>query len=100
MTGWKQLSGDALSFNNYLDIGSAYDIVEGFEDVPTAATVKHGQISGFAFAPTVARAYALAHACDPEADFGGTVILNRAVDLAGGATHRQERGRGGRLGLH
>jgi len=82
MTGWKQLSGDALSFNNYLDIGSAYDIVDGFEDFPTAATVKHGQISGFAFAPTVARAYALAHACDPEADFGGTVILNRAVDLA------------------
>ncbi len=81
MTAWKQLSGDALSFNNYLDIGSAYDIVEGFEDVPTAATVKHGQISGFAFAATVARAYALAHACDPEADFGGTVVVNRAVDV-------------------
>ena len=82
MTAWKQLSGEALSFNNYLDIGSAYDIVEGFEDVPTAATVKHGQISGFAFAATVAKAYALAHACDPEADFGGTVIVNRAVDIA------------------
>ncbi len=82
MTAWKQLSGDALSFNNYLDIGSAYDIVEGFEGVPTAATVKHGQISGFAFAATVARAYALAHACDPEADFGGTVIVNRTVDVA------------------
>jgi phosphoribosylaminoimidazolecarboxamide formyltransferase/IMP cyclohydrolase len=82
MTEWEQLSGDALSFNNYLDIGSAYDIVEGFEEFPTAATVKHGQISGFAFAPTVARAYALAHACDPEADFGGTVIVNRKVGLA------------------
>lgn len=82
MTEWKQLSGDALSFNNYLDVGSAYDIVEGFEESPTAATVKHGQISGFAFAPTIAKAYALAHACDPEADFGGTVILNRGVDLA------------------
>ena len=82
MTRWKQLSGEALSFNNYLDIGSAYDIVEGFDEFPTAATVKHGQISGFAFAPTVARAYALAHACDPEADFGGTVVLNRVVDLA------------------
>jgi phosphoribosylaminoimidazolecarboxamide formyltransferase / IMP cyclohydrolase len=82
MTSWKQLSGDALSFNNYLDIGSAYDIVEGFEDSPTAATVKHGQISGFAFAPSIAKAYSLAHACDPEADFGGTVIVNRKVDLA------------------
>jgi phosphoribosylaminoimidazolecarboxamide formyltransferase / IMP cyclohydrolase len=82
MTAWKQLSGEALSFNNYLDIGSAYDIVEGFEDVPTAATVKHGQISGFAFAPSIAKAYALAHACDPEADFGGTVVVNREVDVA------------------
>jgi len=82
MTAWKQLSGDSLSFNNYLDIGSAYDIVEGFEDFPAAATVKHGQISGFAFAPTVAGAYALAHASDPDADFGGTVIVNRRVDLA------------------
>jgi len=82
MTAWKQLSGESLSFNNYLDIGSAYDIVEGFEDVPTAATVKHGQISGFAFAATVAKAYSLAHACDPEADFGGTVVVNREVDVA------------------
>ncbi|HEV2390613.1 MAG TPA: bifunctional phosphoribosylaminoimidazolecarboxamide formyltransferase/IMP cyclohydrolase [Nitrososphaerales archaeon] len=82
MTAWKQLSGESLSFNNYLDIGSAYDIVEGFEDVPTAATVKHGQISGFAFAATIARAYSLAHASDPEADFGGTVVVNREVDVA------------------
>ena len=82
MTAWRQLSGEPLSFNNYLDIGSAYDILEGFEGVPAAATVKHGQISGFAFAPTVAGAYALAHACDPEADFGGTVVVNREVDEA------------------
>ncbi len=80
ITGWAQLAGETLSFNNYLDIGSAYDILEGFEGVPAAATVKHGNISGFAFAPTVAEAYSLAHSCDPEADFGGTVILNREVD--------------------
>lgn len=80
MTNWEQLAGDTLSFNNYLDIGSSYDILEGFDDVPAAATVKHGNISGFAFAPSIAEAYELAHACDPEADFGGTVILNREVD--------------------
>jgi phosphoribosylaminoimidazolecarboxamide formyltransferase / IMP cyclohydrolase len=80
MTGWKQLAGDVLSFNNYLDIGSAYDILEGFEDTPAAATVKHGNISGFAFAPSISEAYSLAHSSDPEADFGGTVILNREVD--------------------
>jgi phosphoribosylaminoimidazolecarboxamide formyltransferase/IMP cyclohydrolase len=81
MTGWKQLAGETLSFNNYLDIGSAYDILGGFDGVPAAATVKHGNISGFAFAPTVSEAYSLAHSCDPEADFGGTVVLNREVDL-------------------
>lgn len=81
MTAWRQLSGEAMSFNNYLDVGSAYGILEGFEGRPAAATVKHGQISGFAFAPTVARAYSLAHASDPEADFGGTVVVNRPVDV-------------------
>jgi phosphoribosylaminoimidazolecarboxamide formyltransferase/IMP cyclohydrolase len=81
MSGWKQLAGDALSFNNFLDIGSAYDIVKGYEDTAAVATVKHGQISGFAFAPTVAQAYTLAHSCDPEADFGGTVVTNREVDI-------------------
>lgn len=80
MTQWKQFAGDTLSFNNYLDIGSAYDILEGFEEGPAAATVKHGNISGFGLAPTVSESYELAHACDPEADFGGTVILNREVD--------------------
>ncbi len=82
MARWKQLAGDALSFNNYLDIGSAYEILDGFEDHPAAATVKHGNISGFAFAPTLEEAYSLAHACDPEADFGGTAIFNREVDGA------------------
>ncbi|MDE1853930.1 MAG: bifunctional phosphoribosylaminoimidazolecarboxamide formyltransferase/IMP cyclohydrolase [Thaumarchaeota archaeon] len=81
MAGWKQLAGDALSFNNFLDIGSAYDVVEGFEESAAVATVKHGQISGFAFAPTVQEAYKLAHACDPEADFGGTVIANKEIGV-------------------
>ena len=77
---WSIKAGETLSFNNYLDIGSAYDILEGFEETPAAATVKHGNISGFAFAPSISEAYSLAHSSDPEADFGGTVILNREVD--------------------
>lgn len=80
MAAWKQLAGDAMSFNNFLDAGSAYGIMRGLDGVAAAATVKHGQISGFAFAPTVPEAYRLAHSCDPEADFGGCVITNRTVD--------------------
>ena len=81
MSNWEQLSGDTKSFNNYLDIGHAFEILSGFDSNPTVATVKHGQISGFAFAPDISEAYTLAHNCDPEADFGGIVVLNREVDV-------------------
>jgi phosphoribosylaminoimidazolecarboxamide formyltransferase/IMP cyclohydrolase len=81
MLDWRQLYGDSRSFNNHLDIGHAFEILEGFDDVAAAATVKHGNISGFAFAPSAAEAYRLAHQCDPEADYGGAVVLNRKVDL-------------------
>src|SRR5579875_791276 len=78
---WKQLFGETRSYNNYLDIASSYDILKGFESSPAAATVKHGQISGFAFSDDgLADAYRLAHACDPEADFGNITVLNRKVD--------------------
>lgn len=80
MGEWKQLAGDAMSFNNFLDVGSAFGMMDGLEGVAAVATVKHGQISGFAFAQSVPEAYALAHACDPEADFGGCVVTNRKVE--------------------
>ncbi len=57
MTGWKQLAGETLSFNNYLDIGVCLRHPGGVRGAPAAATVKHGNISGFAFAPTVSEAY-------------------------------------------
>ncbi len=78
---WKQLFGDTRSYNNQLDVASSFEILEGFEATPAAATVKHGQISGFAFSTSLADAYRLAHACDPEADFGNTTVLNRNVDV-------------------
>ena len=78
---WKQLFGDVRSYNNYLDIASSFEILKGFESMPAAATVKHGQISGLGMsAKGLADAYNLAHACDPEADFGNTTVLNRNVD--------------------
>ncbi|MHB2035420.1 MAG: bifunctional phosphoribosylaminoimidazolecarboxamide formyltransferase/IMP cyclohydrolase [Nitrososphaerales archaeon] len=80
---WSQLYGDTRSYNNHLDVGSAFEILDGFEDYPAAATVKHGQISGFAYSKGgLNDAYRLAHECDPEADFGNTTVLNRVVDTA------------------
>ncbi len=81
LSDWKQLFGDVRSYNNYLDIAGAYEILEGFEEHAAAATVKHGQISGFAFSTSLSNAYKLAHECDPEADFGNTTVLNRNVDV-------------------
>jgi len=78
---WKQIFGDIRSYNNYLDAASSFEILEGFEATPAAATVKHGQISGFAFSTSLDDAYKLAHACDPEADFGNTTVFNRAIDV-------------------
>ena len=80
MADWPQIYGEQKSFNNHLDVGEAYQILDNFLDNPAAATVKHGHISGFAFAPTLAEAYTFAHECDPEADFGGTAVFNREVD--------------------
>ena len=80
---WSQLYGDTRSYNNHLDVGSAFEILDGFEDYPAAATVKHGQISGFAYSKGgLNDAYRLAHECDLEADFGNTTVLNRVVDVA------------------
>ena len=78
---WTQVFGDTRSYNNQLDIASSFEILEGFEEYPAAATVKHGQISGFALSEKLSDAYRLAHACDPEADFGNTTVLNRTVDI-------------------
>lgn len=78
---WKQIFGDTRSYNNHLDVASSFEILEGFEDTPAAATVKHGQISGFAFSTSLSDAYTLAHRCDPESDFGNTTVLNRTVDV-------------------
>ena len=81
MLDWDQIYGDNRSFNNHLDIGHAFEILEGFDDVEAVATVKHGNISGFAFAPTIAEAYKLAHACDPQADYGGITVMNKPVNI-------------------
>jgi len=78
---WSQVYGDPRSYNNYLDVASSFEILEGFEGYPAAATVKHGQISGFAYSKNgLAEAYKLAHECDPQADFGNTTVLNQIVD--------------------
>ncbi len=78
---WEQLHGKELSFNNYADIETAYQIANQFEQ-PAVAIIKHANPCGFAIADTIEAAYTRALSTDPVSSFGGIVGLNRNVDLA------------------
>ena len=73
------LGGKELSFNNYLDMESAWALVEGFSE-PAACIVKHNSPCGAALNPDLGRAFRLAFACDPLSAFGGIVGLNRKLE--------------------
>ena len=77
----KQLAGKELSFNNIVDLESAYAIVADF-DKPAAAVIKHTNPCGAETADDIATAYKLAYEADPVSAYGGIVGLNRTVDAA------------------
>jgi phosphoribosylaminoimidazolecarboxamide formyltransferase/IMP cyclohydrolase len=79
LDGVRQLHGKELSFNNLLDLSSARELVEQF-DQPACAIVKHNNPCGCALADDAADAYARAFACDPVSAYGGVIALNREVD--------------------
>ncbi len=74
-----QLQGKELSFNNILDIDSAYETVKEFEEAATVI-IKHNNPCGVAISTTLADAYRKARECDPVSAFGGVVGFNRVVD--------------------
>ena len=77
----KQLHGKELSFNNIVDIDSAWNVVNYFAD-PTVCIVKHNNPCGAAKSKTLADAYKKAYACDTVSAFGGIIACNREVDEA------------------
>ena len=76
----KQLQGKELSFNNILDLNSAYELVREFIK-PAAVVVKHNNPCGVAEDDTLDKAFLSAYKCDPLSAFGGIVALNRKIDL-------------------
>jgi phosphoribosylaminoimidazolecarboxamide formyltransferase/IMP cyclohydrolase len=76
----KQIQGKELSFNNLLDLDSAFSLVKEFEK-PCAVIVKHNNPCGVAEDKTLDKAYLNAFRCDPLSAFGGIVALNRKMDL-------------------
>jgi phosphoribosylaminoimidazolecarboxamide formyltransferase / IMP cyclohydrolase len=81
LDGVRQLHGKELSFNNLLDLSSARELVEEF-DQPACAIVKHNNPCGCAVAPDALIAYERAFACDPQSAYGGVIAINRPIDEA------------------
>ncbi|HET9480522.1 MAG TPA: bifunctional phosphoribosylaminoimidazolecarboxamide formyltransferase/IMP cyclohydrolase [Candidatus Polarisedimenticolia bacterium] len=75
----EQLQGKELSFNNILDLDSAWCLVCDFDD-PACAIIKHTNPAGAALGPDAAEAFRRALAADPVSAFGGVVAFNRALD--------------------
>ena len=81
LAGVEQLHGKELSFNNLLDLSSARELVEEFDE-PACAIVKHNNPCGCAVADSGREAYEQAFACDPQSAYGGVIAVNRPVDRA------------------
>lgn len=89
---WKQaelLNGKALSYNNYLDMYSALEIISEFS-LPCITIVKHNNPCGAAIAREpdpnktasdhLANIFKRALACDSQSAFGGIIASNRVID--------------------
>jgi phosphoribosylaminoimidazolecarboxamide formyltransferase / IMP cyclohydrolase len=77
----KQLQGKELSYNNLLDLESAWNLVSEFRQT-AAVIVKHNTPCGVALSDRPAEAFRQAMVCDPMSAFGGIVAFNKEVDGA------------------
>jgi phosphoribosylaminoimidazolecarboxamide formyltransferase/IMP cyclohydrolase len=77
----KVLHGKELSYNNILDLDSAFGLVREFAE-PAAVVIKHSNPCGAAVAETLEEAFKKAHDGDPLSAHGGVLAFNREVDEA------------------
>jgi phosphoribosylaminoimidazolecarboxamide formyltransferase/IMP cyclohydrolase len=75
------LGGKELSYNNILDLDSAYELVRELRR-PACAIVKHNNPCGAACGATPAEAFRKALEGDPVSAYGGLVAFNAVVDAA------------------
>ena len=72
--------GQALSYNNLLDLEGAWRAVQRFNE-PAVVVVKHTSPCGVAQAGSPAEALPLAVASDPVSAFGSVIAANRKIEL-------------------
>lgn len=75
----RQLQGKELSYNNWMDMDAAWEIVSEYEDT-ACVIIKHTNPCGVALGSTVQEAYIRALEADPISAFGGIIAFNRVVD--------------------
>lgn len=78
----EQLSGKALSYNNYLDLDAAYRAAYTERDVHLCAVLKHTNPCGLAEHSDQAEAFRRALAGDPVSAFGSILGFNRPLEGA------------------
>jgi phosphoribosylaminoimidazolecarboxamide formyltransferase / IMP cyclohydrolase len=79
----RQIQGKELSYNNIVDLQSAWDLAQEFSDdmdEPVCAIIKHTNPCGAATGKTLGEAYKRALECDPVSAFGGVIGVNRPID--------------------
>ena len=81
LAGAKQLQGKELSYNNLVDLDSAWALAKEFHR-PAVAIIKHNNPCGAAEQESLVEAYVKALECDPVSAFGGVLAFNRALDAA------------------
>jgi phosphoribosylaminoimidazolecarboxamide formyltransferase/IMP cyclohydrolase len=75
----RQLQGKELSYNNIVDLQSAWDLAQDFSE-PVCTIIKHTNPCGTATGKTLVEAYKKALECDPVSAFGGVIGVNRPID--------------------
>ncbi|HEY2108556.1 MAG TPA: bifunctional phosphoribosylaminoimidazolecarboxamide formyltransferase/IMP cyclohydrolase [Candidatus Acidoferrales bacterium] len=81
LAGAKQLQGKELSYNNLVDLDSAWALARELARAGVAI-VKHNNPCGAAEQDSLRDAYLKALECDPVSAFGGVMAFNRAIDAA------------------
>ena len=74
------LQGKEMSFNNWLDVHAAYDLVSALPE-HAAVIVKHNNPCGVGSKASAAESYRAAFACDEVSAFGGIVAFHGEVDV-------------------
>ncbi len=73
------VQGKEMSYNNYLDLAAAVDLLREFTTC-TSVIVKHNNPCGVATRKAPLDAYITARDCDPTSAYGSIVALNEEVD--------------------